>query len=296
MILSLNKMLWAPVVLLASQALAASAPAVRAQWLMGTVCEITAYGPRAERAETAAFAEIARWDRVLSLYKKESELSALNREAGARPFACSESMWEALTLAVRLSSASGGAFDVTILPAITSGPAALASVGSQGLVLDPEARTVAFGRPGMALDFGGIGKGLALDHAAQVLRREGVGAAMLNFGGQILAFGAPPGKPGWTVRVPGQDEELLITGASVSTSGNEERPGHIVSPFTGLSVTDGRPATAVAPTGAEADAWSTALFILGKPPKNFPHCAVWPDAPPAPACRRYFKPSYKGEL
>lgn len=268
---------------------AQAASAVRAQWLMGTVCEITAYGPGARQAESAAFAEIARWDRVLSLYNKESELSILNRVAAEKPFSCSQAMWEALDLAMGLAQASGGAFDVTILPVLKNGASALSLVGSGGLALDRQRRSVMFKRAGMGLDFGGIGKGLALDHAASVLRRHGATAAMINFGGQILAFGAPPGSEGWSVKVPGQESEFIIGDASISTSGNEEKPGHIASPFTGRPVAGGAGVTVIAPTGAEADAWSTALFVLGKTAKDFPHCALRPATPPGPACRRYLK-------
>lgn len=271
-----------------------AAPTARAQWLMGTVCEITTYGPHKAAAETAAFAEIARWDRILSLYKRESELSILNREASRAPFACSPSLWEALGLAADLAKASGGAFDPTILPVLKEGPAALERVGFSRLVLDADKRTVYFPLPAMGLDFGGLGKGLALDHAARVLREHGVQSALINFGGQILAFGAPPGLPGWTVKVPGQERDFIIRDASVSTSGNEEKPGHIASPFTGRAVLDGKPVTVIAPTAAAADAWSTALFVLGRAPSGFDTCALSPGQPPSPACSIYLEHHHKG--
>lgn len=267
-------------------------PVTRAQWLMGTVCEITAYGPGADEAADAAFAEIARLDRVMSLYKEASELSALNR-SGLVPFRCSESLWEALSLALGFARRSGGAFDPTILPAIHLGPSALESVGYKKVRADPGRRAVSFTVPGMALDLGGIGKGIALDRAVQVLKSRGVKSAFINFGGQIYALGSAPGAAGWRVKVPGLDEELHIRDASVSTSGNSERPGHIVSPFTGRPVMDLGSVTVVAPTGAEADAWSTALFVLGRRiPPGFKACAIY-SAPAlsTPTCNRHLNAS-----
>ena len=215
---------------------------------MGTALEITAAGPHAGPAIEAAFSEVDRLDRVLSTFKEESEVSRLNRTASQAPFPCSEALWEALSLSRRHHGLSRGAFD----PAVPD--------GWKNLALDPGPRTVIFKKKGMRLDFGGIGKGLALDKAAAALRARGVESALLNFGGQVQALGAGPAGEGWPVEVPG-GPNLLIKDASVSTSGNSERPGHILSPFTGLPVLGRPPVTVVATTGAEADAWSTSIFV-----------------------------------
>lgn len=266
---NLNKK--AALVLLLSLAPAARAAAgvERAQWLMGTFCEIDARGASARPAVTAAFAEIARWDRLLSLYKKESELNALNASAGTGPFRASPGLYAAVADALRLARETRGAFDPTILPAVRRGPAALDLVGWEKVRLDPKARAVELPYKGMALDFGGFGKGWALDRAAEVLRARGVNAAFLNFGGQALAYGRPAAGKDWTVRLPGRDA-LPLRDASAATSGDTERPGHILSPFTGLPVRRTLAATAVRPRAADADAWSTALFVLGKNPPSFP--------------------------
>lgn len=237
-------------------------PARRAQFIMGTVCDITAYGPQADAAITAAFAEITRWDGVLSLYKKNSEVSALNRSDGAW-FSCTASLWEALTEALAIAKASGGAFDPTILPVLREGPRALMRAGYAKVELDPRKRSARFRAPGMLLDFGGIGKGIALDHAVGVLRAHGVVSGLINFGGQIYALGTPPGNTAWEVKISGSSETLRVRDASVSISGNAEQPGHIASPFTGQRVMGEYSVAVAADSATEADAWSTALFVLG---------------------------------
>lgn len=224
--------------------------AQRVRWTMGTLCEIDAPGAP-DAAVSAAFAEIERWDRILSLYKKESEASALNRAAGTGPARVSADLYAAVEEALRMARETGGAFDPT-----------RARAGWTRVRLDPAARTVEL-PAGMSLDFGGIGKGRALDKAAAVLREAGVTRARINFGGQILALG------GWPVAVPGRAEPLLVTDASVSVSGDSEHPGHIVSPFDGKSVRRPGAAAAVLAGAAEADAWSTALYVLGKAPPSF---------------------------
>lgn len=231
----------------------AAAGQARARFIMGTVCELDAPGAP-EAAVTAAFEEISRWDAVLSLYKPQSEASRVNRDAAARPVPVSRDYWDAAVLALDMARRSEGSFDPT-----------LKARGHADVELDAAARTIRFRRPGLRLDFGGIGKGLALDRAAAVLRRAGVKRALFNFGGQLHAVGGP-----W--RVETAAGPLYIKDASLSTSGDSERPGHILSPLTGLPVT-GPDVTVVAPTAAEADAWSTAIYVTqGRQPAAFKAC------------------------
>jgi len=228
--------------------------AERVRWVMGTLCEIDAPGAP-DAAVSAAFAEIERWDRVLSLYKKESDASALNRAAGTGPAPVSADLYAAVEASLRLARETGGAFDPTMLRTAKR-------FGWPAVRLDSRARTVDL-PAGMGLDFGGVGKGWALDKAAAVLREAGVSRARFNFGGQILALGE------WTAAVPGRAEPLLVKDASVSVSGDSEHPGHILSPFDGRPVRRPGSAAAVLPSAADADAWSTALFVLGKAPPSF---------------------------
>lgn len=267
--LSLNKKV-AVLSLAAVAALAARAPsqerrADRARLVMGTLCEIEAEGP--EEAVTAAFEELERWDRILSLYKDESELNALNARAGSGPVPVSAELYAMTDLALRRAEETGGAFDPTVLPLLRRGPSALPSAGWRRVRLDAGARTVSL-PPGGGLDFGGIGKGWALDRAGEVLRARGVTAARLNFGGQVLALGAPPGAAGWETLLP-DGRTLLIKDASIAVSGNTERPGHIVSPLTGRRLHRTFAVAVLAPRAADADGWSTALYVLGKNPPSF---------------------------
>ena len=272
--LSLNKTLPLAALLLAGRAAAASGAAEprveRVRWLMGTFCSIEAWGPDPAAAVDSAFDEIDRWDRILSLYKPESELNDLNASAGRGPFHASADLYAAVEAALRMAERTGGAFDPTVLPVIRSGPAALPLVGWKKVRLDPAARAIELTGKGMALDFGGIGKGWALDRAAGVLAARGTTRAFLNFGGQILAIGKPEDADAWTVVLPGSKEPLHVRDESVSTSGDEQRPGHIVSPFDGRPVRRAVNATAVLASATEADAWSTALYVLGKTPPSFP--------------------------
>ena len=181
-----------------------------------------------------------------------------------------------------MAKKTGGAFDPTILPAIRRGPEALPLVGWKLVRLDPSARTIDLPKKGMALDFGGIGKGWALDRSARLMLSRGATRAFMNFGGQILAIGKPDDSNAWSVVVPGRREPLSVRNESVSTSGDEQRPGHIVSPFDGRPVRRTINATAVLPSATEADAWSTALYVMGRMPPNYPGQAFFAAASSSP--------------
>ena len=268
-----------------------AAPVSRARYLMGTVCEGIAYGQDAASALDASFDEIARLESILSDYLPDSELSRLNRSAAAGPMLCSPDLFELVTESCRLSRLTFGAFDITVAPLIEAWdlrghgrlPEAEAlsqarrRVGASLLAIDDKRRTVAFQVDGMRLDPGAIGKGFALDAAARVLRARGVTVALLDFGGQVLALGAPPGAEAWEVDIahPLHREEAALTitlrDASASTSGNSQHHvvvagrtlGHIVDPRSGIPTSRQGSVTVIAPTATEADAVSTAMFVLG---------------------------------
>lgn len=267
--------------------------AERARYLMGTVCRIAAdhrLPGRTAPAIEAAFDEIARWESILSDYDDGSELSRLNASETST-FRCSPDLLGFLSLSLSLAAETDGAFDITVGPLIdlyalrSRGrwpPAAeiegaLKRTGWRRLLLDPEAATARFQAEGMRLDPGAAGKGFALDAAARVLRGNGVRWAMLDFGGQILDVGGGPGGCGVPVEIAAEGREsparrlIHLREASASTSANDERGlivegrplGHILDPRSGRPAEGLLSVTVVAPTGALADALSTALFVMG---------------------------------
>jgi thiamine biosynthesis lipoprotein len=273
--------------------LAPSLPIERTQVLMGTTLSITAWSPSRSETELAlslALAEVARLEALWSRFRESSEVAALNRAAGGSALGVSVETFELLRDALALSRRTGGAFDPAAGALIelwraaeragrTPSPAELVAACAQGawVELDPAALTVRLTRPGMALDLGAIGKGRALDRAAELLRHSGVHSALLNFGGEVLALGPPPDAAAWTVelRDPAQPDargrELRLASGAVSTSANYERGlsvagqpvSHLVDPRDG-SARAGLDAVSVWSASAlEADALSTALFVMG---------------------------------
>jgi thiamine biosynthesis lipoprotein len=262
---------------------------------MGTLFRVTLYARGRDAARTAlraGFDEVRRLDEALSDYREDSELNRLCRAPSGKPFAVSEPLFEALSLSQEISGETDGAFDVTLGPLIRlwrqarkqvelpPEPArreALALCGYRKLHLDARARTAALAAPGMQLDLGGIGKGLAADRALHAIVLHGCPAALVAAGGDVRAGDPPPGEPGWKVGVEGLGSGdgfsriLSLTHGAVSTSGDADqfveiggvRYSHIVDPRTGLGLTERLTATVMARASARADALATAASVLG---------------------------------
>ncbi len=259
-------------------------PAVQQRYVMGSLCTITAYGPKA--AVNQAFDELKRIDGILSNYKDDSELTRLNREGKVRP---SAELAEFLRECLRYGDLSDGALDVTVAPLVKLWgffdqkhrvptreeiETALQRVGREKIVFeDSTVRLI----EGAEIDSGAVGKGFGVDRAVSVLKQAGIASALVDFGSTVYALGAPPGKDGWAVAIrdPFQTDRTLgsltIHDASVSTSGDYEKRfeedgkkyGHILDPRTGRPVEGVASVSVLASSATASDALSTAIFVSG---------------------------------
>jgi len=262
------------------------------KYVMGTVFEIVAYGESTKQAADAidqSFREIVRLDEVMSDYKPDSALSRLNHSSHSVPQPVPPDLYVVIGEALKYSRLSEGKFDVTVGPLVTLWKAAIrggpipsvaeeekvrACVGYQKVELLPQDR-VQFHSPCVQIDLGAIGKGYALDRAADVLRSHGISRALLDAGGStIVAMGAPPDQTGWLVhlRDPSNklDPQVMLSDSSVSTSEQtppsllgRESAGHIIDPDKGVPVSTQFAVSAVANTGTASDALSTTLLLVG---------------------------------
>ena len=252
-----------------------------------------------QRIADEAFAEVDGLENTISDWRPASQVAYINSRAAREPAKAGLVVMDLILYCRKVYSETGGAFDVTVGPLMklwgfrkpqddaraqsTVPPdeelkEVCGKVGMDKVAIDAEKQTISFKQEGMRLDFGGIGKGLALDRAAEVLKRHGVAIAALSAGSSsIVVLGAPPGQAGWRVRIrdPYDDRDSLGTVTlreeALSTSGSYEKfvefggkkYCHILDPRTGRPVEGMLSATVIGPTGMETDALSTAFFVMG---------------------------------
>lgn len=265
--------------------------------LLGTLITIRIRHTDAQEAATAAdaaFAAISEVDRVMSIHRADSDLSRVNQLAGSESSVVHPMLTEVLQLASRIHDLSGGAYDVTCLPLMRlygfydSGKrhipsdrevlSVLDATGQKYLTADSVAHTAGLTRAGAGIDLGSIGKGYAVDRAADTLRAHGIRNALIDAGGNIYAMGdATPTDTGWSVAIrnpmksDAYFETIVLKDSAVATSGNYEQSiildgrkvGHLFDLRNGHPA-DGRlSTTVVAKSAALSDALSTTHFILG---------------------------------
>lgn len=240
--------------------------------------------------------ELAEMESLLDRFSPLSDISQINDEAGHWVNV------NKITLAIlgetkELARITDGSYDPTIGPLTElwrinseteqgddwSPPgeaeiqAKLDLIDYKKLMLSPDGQ-VKLGKTGMELDLGGIAKGFAVDRLVELLNQWQVEHALLDFGGDFYALGAhPQGRP-WqlAIRHPRHGEReigvLQVENQAITTSGDYhryrifqgERFSHILNPFTGHPPQELASVTIVAPRSTEADALSTAVFVLGK--------------------------------
>lgn len=265
---------------------------------MGTVwnAKIAGHVPEAlaSRGATAVAGALQSVVERMSTYLADSELARFNAAPAGRRVPVSRETLEVFALARAVSEATGGAFDVTVAPAVNAwgfGPAKakrippaaelarLAPIGWRAIEVDPAAGTLVKTRDGVRADLSGIAKGYGVDLAARALEVEGATDYMVEAGGEVRVRGRnAEGRP-WRIGIERPDaptpQAFLVVpldGLAMATSGDyriyfEEggrRYSHEIDPATREPV-QGRLAsvTVVDRDCARADALATALFVLG---------------------------------
>lgn len=264
--------------------------------VMGTQTQLTAVTradepDRAERALKAAADALRDVEAKMSYRRGGSDVSRLNAAAPGQVVALSADTLAVLRAARRTAGQTEGAFDVTCRPVIelwkqaaddgrapTTQQLSAARAASSWDDIELRDDGAVKRKQTAAVDLGGIAKGFAIDRAVEAMAAAGCAGGLVNVGGDVRCFGVRPGRKGWSVAVEnpfhpgsGRIAYLLVNDAAVCTSGDYrrysviegERYSHIVDPRTSLPADQSPSVTVVAPTAAVADAWATALSVLG---------------------------------
>lgn len=266
----------------------------RTFFALGTINNIRIFDIPNEEAVRLACERVAGIENRMSAFKPESEISRLSRKAGQGFQRLHADTFELIQKAIRFSEMSCGAFDITIRPLVE-----LWGINKKGSFVpsDEEIRDVCelidyhtiqidnrtssafLEKPGQSVDLGGIAKGYAADEVRRILCENGIRSAMINLGGNVAAVGRRPDGNPWRIGIQNPLAPtgeylgvLSVVNQTVVTSGcNEQffikdgvRYHHILNPRTGRPVQNSLlSVTAVCENSADADALTTALFVLG---------------------------------
>ena len=263
---------------------------------MATRFELVLHGENATHlrgAGEAALKEVEHLEARLSLYQPSSEIARVNALAAREPVRVSPSVFGLLQHARQLQAGSGGAFDITVAPLVRCWgfmhgtgrlpePAEIEEArrrcGMAHVMLDEKNYSVRFDQEGVMIDLGAIGKGYAIDCAAETLREAGVTSALLHGGtSTVYGLGAPPDAEGWKIAItpapsqPSRQITVVLRDNALSVSAvwgksfeaGGKTFGHVIDPRTGWPVNNAVQAAVALPSATETDALSTALLVLG---------------------------------
>ena len=271
-------------------------PVMLALNAMATRFELVLHGEDPARLRAAgeqALAEIERLETQLSLYRPSSEIARVNARAAREPVRVSPPVFRLLQHARQLHAETNGAFDIAIAPLVRCWgfmhgtgrvpesaelEEARRRAGMTHVMLDQQNFTVRFDEEGVMIDLGAIGKGYAVDCAAEMLREAGVASALLHGGtSTVYGLGRPPDAGGWKIPIAsGPDESpsraaVVLRDNALSVSAvwgkcfeaDGRKFGHVIDPRAGQPVNNAVMAAVVLPSATETDALSTALLVAG---------------------------------
>jgi thiamine biosynthesis lipoprotein len=240
----------------------------------------------------AAVAEVTRIENLVSDWKPDTEIAAVNKNAGIRPVQVSNEVFELLKRALKVSKLTDGAFDVsyaamdkiwkfdgsmTTMPTPEAIKKSVSKVGYEKIILNETDSSVFLKDVGMKLGLGGIAQGYIADKIRTLLKTMGCTSGIANVSGDIAAWGKQPsGKP-WTIAIinPMNKTKIFATfplvDRSVETSGTYEkyvefngiRYSHIINPKTGYPAQGIVSVTVFAEQTELADVLAKGVFLFG---------------------------------
>lgn len=268
---------------------------------MGTEVEFLLGGGSKEvaaRAVKEALAELARLEAMMSEWRPDSPISAVNAAAGREPVVVPRELYDLVAQSLEAARLSDGAFDPTwagmrglwrfgdamdgTIPTPAEIEAARRRVDWRKVTLDPTGPSIFLQKEGMALGLGGIAKGYAVDRLAEGFRSLGIDDFLIHLGGDLYTSGRRGERP-WFAgiqdpRAPGEIFATIELGdGAFSTSGDYERYfeaggrryHHIIDPSTGWPAMASRSVTALCPDALLAETVTKPVFIFG-PEKGIP--------------------------
>ena len=237
--------------------------------------------------------EIQRIEQLLTTFSENSETNLINHSAGIAAVKVSTEIIELIQRALKISSVTQGAFDLTYgsvdkslwnfdttmtsLPSKELAKKSVRLINYKHIIIDTEKSTVFLKEKGMRIGFGGIGKGYAAENAKRIMQEAGVKSGVVNASGDLTTWGKQANGEKWNIGIVHPElasaifSYMNISELSVATSGNYEKfimidgekYSHTINPRTGLPVKGIKSVTIVSTNAEIADAMATPVMIMG---------------------------------
>lgn len=254
--------------------------------VMGTYVHIAVTAPTRERAVAVServVKELEATEAELSTWRSESALSKINRLKTGSSYRASPELANELSEALLCQQMTEGNFSpflgklISVWKLRSPKPAAAPDSNEIQKALSPIAEPAFAVKGGDVTrkvgeadwEEGGFGKGAALDRALRAVAAGDV-RVVINLGGQLAVSQGSP------VRTDLGSLSLSIDRGSISTSGHDHRPGHILDPTTGRPARDFGQLSVWTDSALRADCLSTGLYVMG-PKRAFAWSLRHPD-------------------
>ncbi len=269
---------------------------VRAFYIMGSEFQYKLFCKKkstCEKAVSESQKKLNHIDYLFSNYRDDSVLYKVNSNAAKAPVAIPQEFLQLTEKSIYYSEITMGSFDISVgklfelwekssslnkLPDKSQIDRALECTGYKKIIIDRGNNTVSFNSKCLELDFGGIGKGYAVDEVVKIIKKYDIKKGLINFGGNIYALDKPNEEKGWEVGINDPFNKssvvdlIYINNLGVATSGdyekffviNGKRYSHIINPQSGFPVENLSSVTVLADSATKADALSTAFSVMGK--------------------------------
>ena len=257
------------------------------QWLDETVPTVSV-----EQLETQLNAELDRLNGLMSTWDPQSQLSRFNASDSTQPVALHSDTLEVIDTALVLSLLTRGRYDITLQPVIdlwgfgsseikptpTQQQITSALQISGHALLERQADTLSKRHPDVSIDVSSLGKGFAVDKLGELVESYGVANYLIDIGGELRARGHRADGQSWKVGLENPDGDvdhiIVLSNTQIATSGSYrnyrveqgKRLSHIIDGQTGRPIEHNLVSVSVIHNSTMlADAWATALMIVGEP-------------------------------
>jgi len=253
----------------------------------------------ADKGEEAAhliaqgFAEADRLINIISAWQDNTELYAVNQQAGIQPVKVCEELFYLIKRSIKISELTNGLFDVTFasidkvwyfdrpmveMPTAQAIADSVKNIDYRHIRLDEANKTVFIANKGTKIELGAIGKGFIAQKIKLKMQASGVTGGLINAGGDLITWGKNEAGKAWRVGIADPEKKqkhlafLPLEDMGVATSGsyerfaliNGEKYSHIIHPKTGYPVKGIHSVTVMSRDAELCDAIATSVFLLGR--------------------------------